>query len=465
MTTSTLLTPAQRATHTYVLGQPGTGKSRALETWIMQDIAAGHGVGVVDPHGELFHNLVLRLSLNPDTWDRVIIIDPSNPRWIVGFNPLEAINGQPGERVALFMTDIIMKIWGLNASNAPRSLWLLTNTFLALSVLGLSILDLPRFLTDKAFRDALVPRIRNQNVQRYFQYEFPKQDAAIHSWVTPVLNKIGGLIFDPEIACMFATGKGLEFGSIMDERKILLVNIPKGIIGEGPSALLGAFLVARIQKAALARTSRRSRPPFYLYLDEFQNYTSDNITDILAESRKYALSLILAHQYLSQLPTEIKNAVINTAGTIAAFRSSYQDAYQLAKEIFPPESQKQDEPPAMNIGLGGVWPTISLAQPKKTLTWDERAREITSLDHRQFWLKVRGNSRPRKYRSYNMPDVRETKAVISNMTALINRSGKRNGRWKPDVLNEIALNTSQTKKHHSPDSPSDKPPQRGIWST
>jgi type IV secretory pathway TraG/TraD family ATPase VirD4 len=121
----------------------------------------------------------------------------------------------------------------------------------------------------------------------------------------------------------------------MDNQQILLVNLPKGILGEAPSALLAAFIVAHLQKAALARADRGSSIPFYLYLDEFQNYTTDNIKDILSESRKYALSLTLAHQYLDQLPGELRSAVLNTAGTLVSFRVGYHDATQLAKEIFP----------------------------------------------------------------------------------------------------------------------------------
>src|SRR5207253_475749 len=131
------------------------------------------------------------------------------------------------------------------------------------------------------------------------------------------------------------------FRKILDGNRVLLVNLTKGILGEGNSAMLGAFIVAHLQQAALSRADTRKREPFYLYLDEFQNYTTDNIKDILAESRKYGLSLILAHQYLKQLAGDLQAAVLNTAGTLACFRVGYQDASLLAREIFPPEFLRQ----------------------------------------------------------------------------------------------------------------------------
>ena len=134
----TILSDQQRSTHTYVIGQPGTGKSRALESWIRQDINLGHGVGVIDPHGDLFNHLVAYLATQPQTWDRVILLDPTHPKWTLTFNPLEAIEGLSPERLSLFMTDIVVKIWGIDSTNSPRLVWLLTNSFLAPFSLAIS---------------------------------------------------------------------------------------------------------------------------------------------------------------------------------------------------------------------------------------------------------------------------------------------------------------------------------------
>ncbi len=249
---NTIIPSGHRATHTYVVGQSGTGKSRALESWIMQDILAGHGVGVIDPHGDLFRNLLYRVAAKPEVWNRVVILDPLDPKWVIGFNPLEAVSHFHPERLALYMTDVSIKIWNLSPTQAPRMVWLLTNSFLALSNLGLSLLDLPRFLVDQDYRESLIPKIRHDSARTYFQHEFPTSEAAIHQWTTPVLNRIGGLVFDPDIRLMFAAQSTINFRKIMDNEMILLVNLPKGILGDGPSSLLAAFIVAHIQESLLA---------------------------------------------------------------------------------------------------------------------------------------------------------------------------------------------------------------------
>ena len=430
------LSVKHRATHTYVVGQSGTGKSRALESWIMQDILAGQGVGVIDPHGELFHNLLGRLASRPETWERIILLDPLDPNWTIGFNPLAASGGFPPQRLAQYLTDVAIKIWNLNANNAPRLIWLLTNTFLALSDLGLSLLNLPRFLTDRDFREGLLPRLRQQGARDYFRHEFPAGEGAVNQWITPVLNKIGNLIFDPDIRLMFQGQQTLDFREVMDDQKILSVHLPKGVLGEAPSALLAAFIVAHLQKAALARTDRGSRTPFYLYLDEFQNYTTDNIKDILSESRKYALSLTLAHQYLDQLSGELRSAVLNTAGTLVSFRVGYHDGVQLAKEIFPSPDYIQHFKTEVKIRHSYQVPLPFISSKNESLGWDGLALELANLKLRQFWCRKRGSYRPSKQVSFHMPDPKITPGLQANIQALRKRSGQRYGIHKTHLKRE-----------------------------
>jgi len=432
------ISSSQRATHTHVIGQPGTGKSRALESWIMQDINLGHGVGVIDPHGDLFQNLVTRIALKPEVWSKVIIIDPCDPQWLVSFNPLEAVRGLTHERLSTFLTDVVSRIWNLDTTNSPRMVWLLANTFLALSNLRLSLLDLPRFLLDMDYRGGLIDRISNLEARSYFLYEFPKSSGAIHQWVTPVLNKIGGLIFDPDIRLMLAGESGINFRTVMDQGNILLVHLPKGIIGEGPSALLGAFIVAHLQKAALSRADLNKRNSFYLYLDEFQNYTTDNIKDILSESRKYALSLILAHQYLDQLSTDLRNAVLNTAGTLACFRVGYQDASRLVRDIFPSQEFLSTSTTSVVINQIGNWPILGLESQSKPLGWEGLAMGLTKLSRREFWIKQRGRRNPVKLRTQDMPDIPLTKEIEVMKRDLLDYSGSRFGRSKEEVRQKQA---------------------------
>lgn len=436
--TTSLLTPQQRTTHTYVIGQPGTGKSRALESWALQDIEAGHGVAVVDPHGDLFQHLVAHLSSKPDTWERLVIMDATDRTWVTSFNPLEAMPGVSYERLAVFLTDVMMKIWRIDATEAPRLVWLLTNSFLALSSLGLTLLDLPRFLLDAEFREQLIPNIPHEQARAYFTYEYPKSQGAARQWATPLLNKIGGLIFDADLRLMVAGRSTVNFREVLDKQLILLVNIPKGIIGEAPSALLGAFIVAHLQKAALSRADTRTRQPYYLYLDEFQNYTTDNIRDILSESRKYALSLTLAHQYLDQLSPELRSAVLNTTGTLCCFRVGYHDAAQLAKDVFPSSEFLAER--THRVKLSHLWrvPLVTVKEEQDSLGWDGLAHLITNLPTRQFWTKRRETVVPARLRTLDMPDPvynPERKKAIRDMRSA---AGKHYGRLKVEVAREIA---------------------------
>jgi hypothetical protein len=431
------LTPRQRTTHSYVIGQPGTGKSRAFESWIMQDIAAGRGVGVIDPHGDLFNNLLGRLADKPELWERVVIFDPLDPKWVVGFNPLEPIPNLSQERVALYMTDVAIKIWHLTPANAPRMVWLLTNSFLALSNLGLSLLDLSRFLVDTEYRESLLPRLSHEAAKRYFTDEFPRSEAGVHQWVTPVLNKLGGLIFDPDMRLIFAGQSTINFRQIMDQQKVLLVNVPKGVLGEGTSALLAAFIVAHMQKAALSRATTSRRPPFYLYLDEFQNYTTDNIKDILSESRKYALSLTLAHQYLDQLPGDIRSAVLNTTGTIISFRVGYGDATRLAKEIFPAPDFIQSINPAIRLRTSGNIPFPIINPRVEKAGWDGLARALANLKPRQFWMRRRGSYKPIKQVTFDMPNIDMTPSGLEKIRNLRDYSGECFARPKVTIVQTV----------------------------
>lgn len=432
---ATVLSPVHRATHTWVVGQPGTGKSRALESWALQDIASGQGVTVIDPHGDLFHNLLCYLATRPELAERVVILDPCDRDWVVSFNPLESFRGLSPERVALFLTDVVVKIWKLDATSTPRLVWLLTNTFLALADLKLTLLDLPRFLVDTTFRERMLLRLKNEVARAYFDFEFPKTQGAVHQWVTPALNKIAGLVFDPDMRLMLAGQSTLNFREVLDKKLVLLVHLPKGLIGEGASALLGAFIVAQLQKAALSRADSLTRDPYYLYLDEFQNYTTDNIRDILSESRKYGLSLILAHQYLDQLAQELRSSVLNTTGTLVCFRVGYHDAYQLAKEMFPASDFLTTSETRLRQWR---WPLVTLEERHKPLGWEGLAQCLTSLKLREFWVRKRGPYPPEKLHSLTLPQRVMTPELAVAVQRLRDASGGRFGRWKRRVARAVA---------------------------
>lgn len=426
---------ARQHTHTYVIGQPGTGKTRAIESWAMQDILAGRGVGVIDPHGDLFQHLLARLASKPRLWQRVVILNPLDPIWTVGVNPLSNLPGTPPERTAGYMLDVIMKVWNLSPTGTPRMTRLLSNTFLALTQLGSSLVDLPRFLTEKAWRDGNLERIRSRGVKAYFQYEFPQTPAAIHQWVTPVLNKIGPFLFDPDVYPMLKGKPTFSYRELLDAKRVLLVNLPKGILGEGTTSLMAAFIVAQIQQAALSRADNPKRPAFHLYLDEFQHYTTDNITDVLAEARKYSLSLTLAHQYLDQLSPQIKRAVLNTSGRLVSFRVGYQDGYRIAKEIFPRPDVLAKKRKSYRIQPGAYLPRLSVKEKVNGQGWESLALELASLKQREFWMRQRLRPKAVKQHTFQMPTPKLTKELRANIVEMVETSGHRFGRLKHEQEN------------------------------
>jgi len=420
--------PIERQTHTYVIGQPGTGKSRLLESWIMQDILAGNGLCVIDPHGDLFQALLRQIALLPQVWKKVVIIDPCDQEWAVNINPLTTFPGIPTERIAAFLTDILLKIWKTNATEAPRMTWLMINSFIALSELSLTLPDLPAFLLDREYRERLLPGMKNSNALFYFQHEYPGTVSSANQWAAPLLNKLGGILFDPDICPLFVAGTALNFRKLIDDRNIILVNISKGTLGENTSALLGAFIVAQLQKAALSRSDQSHRSPFYLYLDEFQNYTTDNIQDILSESRKYALSLILANQYLDQLSPEIRAAILNTAGTLVSFRIGYADAREMSRLIFPSLEASR----TISTGyspLPGTSRLFSLfdrvLQPGGTQ--EKTISQLTDLYDREFWARSRREKEQVRCKSFTMQDGQNSSDIEARVKTLRMASGRHFG--------------------------------------
>jgi hypothetical protein len=430
------LSSKDRSTHTYVIGQPGSGKSRAIESWVMQDIKAGRAVGVIDPHGDLYNNLLARLAADPLLWEKIVLFDPLDEKWVVGFNPLDAVTDLPKERLAIYMTDIVIKVWKIQPEHAPRMVWLLTNTFLALSSTGLTIVDLPRFLTDPEFRKEQLPRVRSNVVRSYFLNEYPQKQSSAMQWAAPILNKLGNLIFDPQIRAIFTGKSTINFRHIMDNGKILLIHLPKGIMGEELSSLLAAFIVAMIQKAALSRASTNKRQPFYLYLDEFQNYTTNNIKDILSESRKYSLSMTMAHQYLDQLSFDLRSAVLNTIGTMVCFRVGYKDASTLVKEMFPSPEHIQSRGQELRLrSVNSI--LLPMVIPKiQSTNWDMLTRELVNLHMREFWFTKRGLNQPIKQYTFDMPDPILTAELKRRIQMLRDCSGEKYARLRSGLKSE-----------------------------
>ncbi|MCH7479736.1 MAG: hypothetical protein IIA14_16740, partial [SAR324 cluster bacterium] len=236
---------------------------------------------------------------------------------------------------------------------------------------------------------------------------------------------------------IFSAPSTINFRKIIDKGLILLVNLPKGLLGEGASSLLAAFIVAHIQKAALSRADSVKRRHFYLYLDEFQNYTTDNIRDILSESRKYALSLTLAHQYLDQLPSGIRQALLNTAGNLACFRLGSSDASRIAREIFPWPGYLNESRQQLRLRRFGILPRLTLERNIERSSWGDLSSEIANLRHREFWFRRKGSLQPSKQMTFSMPDPMLTPELESNSQKLMNTFGENFGRLKVEIRKEL----------------------------
>lgn len=436
------LDEADRTTALWAVGQPGVGKSWAIASWASDDIRAGRGVGVFDPHQDLFRHVLKRTAIlaagDEALAKRVVIVNPLDPDWAVGINPLQLYGEKTPERIAAFFTGVALKIWGFTATEAPRMTRLMTHTFMALAELGLTLVELPLFLSDGRWRQRVVERVNNPAVKGYFLNEFPANERLRQEWTQSTLNKIGQLVLDPDLRLILGQRKNtVDFRDLMDRRRILLVNLPKGVMGTENSQLLGAFLLGMIQQAALSRADLPSgaRSTFYLYLDEFQNYTTDHIQEILSESRKYGLSLILAHQYLGQLPQDLKAAVKNAFGTLACFRVGYQDAAELAREVFSPNLEPS--------GGGGWrlqwWGRVPLVLPQGGQSslpadWERHVQELTGLKTREFWVRQKGGSAALKQRSRELaPPI----CSAGTLGALVTLSGHHYARRKEAVRREL----------------------------
>lgn len=440
------LSDTERGTHVYVIGATGSGKSRALETWIQQDAQAGRGLGVIDPAGDLFANTLARLAIlsleRPGLRERVVIVDPLDLTWTVAFNPLEVLPGEVPERKAGLLADAVTKIWQADPLVVTRMRRLMRYAFLSLMSLGLTLLELPRFLSDREYRRSLLPSLKDPKLSRYWQGEFPQSVSQQQLWMQSTLNRVGDFVDDPDLRLIVGQqGSTLDFRQIMDEGLVLLVNIPKGALGWN-GYLLGAFIVAQIQQAALSRAniSLNKRRPFYLYLDEFQNYITEDIHTILAESRKYGLSLILAHQYLGQLRSgELRSAILNTVGNIVCFKVGEEDARALAPLIFAPDINAVKEERLRWQNLGSIPIPIHervyrpLPEVKEALL-----RRLIDQEPRCFWYKQRG-SRPAVHaRTQDAPDPVLSAEAQEALWELWNTSGRRYGRLKAEVARELA---------------------------
>ncbi len=335
-----------RRQHMYVVGKTGTGKSALLNNFIVQDIANGEGLCLIDPHGELVEGLLDKIP--EDRVNDVIYFNPADPDYHIGFNILEIPDPKYKHLVASGLMGIFTKIWQ-NVWSA-RMEYILNNAILALiDTPGSTLLGIPRLLTDKTYREKIIGNITDPVVKAFWINEFEQwRDQFRNEAIAPIQNKVGQFLSTALIRNIVGQSKStIDIFDLMNTGKIFLVNLSKGRIGEDNSSLLGGMLITKIQLSAMerVRVPEDERVDFYLYVDEFQNFATDSFAGILSEARKYRLNLIIAHQYIGQLVTDmstrVRDAVFGNAGTMIMFRVGAGDAEFLEKE-FEPEFVIQD---------------------------------------------------------------------------------------------------------------------------
>ena len=329
-----------RRRHIYVVGKTGTGKTTLIQNMIIDDILAGNGVGLVDPHGDLAKDIINYIP--EERIDDVIYFDPSDTEHPIAFNPLEKVRNEHRHLIASSIMAVFEKIWPDVWS--ARMQYILNNALLALLEFpNATLLGIMRLLSDKKYRKEVISNLTDPVVKSFWVNEFGQySDRLATEAVAAIQNKVGQFVANPLIRNIMGQAHStINLRDAIDEGKIIIADLSKGSIGEDNSALLGAMLITRIQMAAMSRVDvpESERRDFYLYIDEFQNFSTESFASILSEARKYRLSLTLAHQYIAQLVdgpnTTVRDAIFGNVGTMVLFRIGPKDAEFLEPEFAP----------------------------------------------------------------------------------------------------------------------------------
>ncbi len=330
-----------RRRHMYIIGKTGMGKTTLIENMVIQDIQEGHGVAFVDPHGDSVEKVLNYIPSN--RINDVVYLNPADSDFPIAFNPLESVDPKYKHLVASGLMGVFTKIWA--GVWSARMEYILNNTILALlDSPGNTLLGIARMLVNKTYRKKIVDNIKDPVVKSFWVDEFANyNDKFRNEAIAPIQNKVGQFLSSAIIRNIVGqTKSSIDLREIMDKKKIFLINLSKGRIGEDNSALLGAMIITKLQLAAMSRVDmpEEEREDFYLYVDEFQNFATESFANILSEARKYRLNLVVAHQYIGQLVADKKNTIVRDAifgnvGTLVCFRVGADDAEFLEKEFDP----------------------------------------------------------------------------------------------------------------------------------
>ena len=325
-----------RLSHMYIIGKTGVGKSTLLETLALKDLAAGRGFALVDPHGDLVESVAA--AALKDQGDRVVYLNASDPAQPFGYNPLRRVRDDKIPLAVSGLLETMKKLWP--DAWGVRMEHVLRNSLYALLERDESRLpDILKLYGNKEFRKEIVGKIRNETVRRFWMDEFENYPPRLRADAcAPIQNKLGALLSDPTLRRILVEPDiDLHFRQIMDDGKVLLVNVSKGRLGEDSAFLLGGLIVSTLGLAAFSRAEAdpSGRRPFFLYLDEFQSFTTLMLANMMSELRKQGIGLVFANQHLQQLDPEIRSAVIGNAATLISFRVGAEDAAFIAREFQP----------------------------------------------------------------------------------------------------------------------------------
>jgi hypothetical protein len=405
----------ERRAHMAVVGATGTGKSHLVVDLLGQDIVAGRGCGLIDAKGDTADDVLAALAAMPEeNWPALardlVVIDPADPNCRAFFNPLEVRPyGSPSRQVTDTVS-IIKKIFGVDDTQAPRLGLVLRRSLQLAMDHQLTLCDLPRILTDGEFRARLVQRSEDEALRRFWELEFPDSPSAQAAWTASSLVRLETLLDDPAIRRFLGQPRSsFDFRGMMDEGKVVIINLSKGRLGQESAYLLGGFLMVALQLAAESRQQifpAEARRPWYLYIDEAQNYVNTRaFEELLTEARGYGLSLTLANQHLAQLEEGFRKAILGNARIRVAFRVSLDDASVLAPEFFRVTGQRQKETRWDTVRLGrGVY--LPVPEPVYFSPSDEMRQNREALHYlpdRLMWVHLAGPSAPRVLRTVDIP--------------------------------------------------------------
>ena len=325
-----------RLGHIYCIGKTGMGKSTLLQKMALADITKGKGCGIIDPHGDVAKYLLERIPA--ERKKDLVYINPADGENVMAYNPLHAVHPNYHSLVASGLISTFKKIWA--DSWGPRLEYILRFSLLTLLQYPYAtLLDIQPLLTDQQFREKVLEYVKDDYIFDFWRKEFGKYSPAFRNEVTaPILNKMGVFVSSEPLRKMLGQqSSSFRMSQVLDEQKILIANLSKGEIGEDASTIIGSILVTAIQLSALyrAKQPKEKRVPFYLYVDEAHSFLSLSFADILAEARKYGLSIFIANQYIEQLHEDIRTAIFGNVGTLICFRVGANDAEYLEKEFMP----------------------------------------------------------------------------------------------------------------------------------